>query len=130
LKFAFVLFPTGGNEQGGVDAPAPPFFSRHSLRDRAILRRIRGPSPAIRKQSWRTSVKRLFRIGLLTAIVLTPILSATLFVRSASASPSPAASASRKDKNKNKNQHKKEMKRNQKKLILKGRHERHKPKHT
>jgi hypothetical protein len=21
-----MLFPTGGNEQGGVDAPAPPFF--------------------------------------------------------------------------------------------------------
>jgi hypothetical protein len=75
-------------------------------------------------------VKRLLRIGLLVAIALTPILPATLFVRSASAGPSPAAPASHKDKNKNKNQHKKEMRRNQKKLILKGRHESHKPKHT
>ena len=75
-------------------------------------------------------MRKLLRIGLLTAIVLTPILSATLFVQRTSASPSPAASGSHKDKSKNKNQHKKEMRRNQKKLILKGRHERHKPKHT
>ncbi len=75
-------------------------------------------------------MKRLLRIGLLTAIVLAPVLSTPLFVRTISASPSPAASASHKDKNKNKNQHKKEMRRNQKKLILKGRRERHKPKNT
>jgi hypothetical protein len=75
-------------------------------------------------------VKRFLRIGLLSAIVLTLIFSATLFVQSISASPSPAASASRKDKNKNKNEHKKEIRRNRKKLILKGRHERHRPKHT
>jgi hypothetical protein len=75
-------------------------------------------------------VKRLFRIGLLSAIVMTSFFSATLFVRSASASPAPGAPAPRKNKNKNKSEHKKEMKRNQKKLILKGRHERHKAKHT
>jgi hypothetical protein len=75
-------------------------------------------------------VKRFLRNGLLSAIALTSLLSATPFVRSTSASPLPAASASRKDKNKNRNEHKKEIRRNRKKLILKGRHERHKPKHT
>ena len=75
-------------------------------------------------------MKRILRIGLLIAILVAPILSATLFVQCTSASPSPAASASHKDKNKNRNGHKKEMRRNQKKLILKGRHERHKPKRT
>ncbi|HTC64153.1 MAG TPA: hypothetical protein VK709_15025 [Candidatus Saccharimonadales bacterium] len=75
-------------------------------------------------------MKRLLRIGLLTAIVLSPALSTTLFVSTISATPPPAASSSHKDKNKNKNQHKKELRRNQKKLILKGRRERHKPKNT
>lgn len=75
-------------------------------------------------------MKRLLRIGLLTAIGMASISSATIFVRSTSASPEPAAAAPRKNKNKNKSEHKKEMKRNQKKLILKGRHERHKGKNT
>jgi hypothetical protein len=75
-------------------------------------------------------MKKLLRIGLLSAIALTFLLPATLFVPSATASPSPAASAPRKDKNKNKNRHTKEIKRNRKKLILKGRRERHRPRNT
>jgi hypothetical protein len=75
-------------------------------------------------------VNRFFRIGLFSAMILTLISSATIFVRSTSASPAPAASAPRKNRNKNKNEHNKEMKRQQKKLTLKGRHERRKEKHA
>jgi hypothetical protein len=109
-----------------------PFFFVMLAYDWAIFRRIRGTSPVIRKELGRISVKRLLRIGLLTAIGMASISSATLFVRSASAGAEPAAAVPRKNKNKNKNksEHKKEMKKNQKKLILKGRHERHKEKNT
>jgi hypothetical protein len=72
-------------------------------------------------------VKRLFRIGLLMAIVITSFSSAALFVRSASASPDPAAWPSR--KNKNPNKHKKEMKK-RKKMTLKGPRGKRKEKHT
>ena len=75
-------------------------------------------------------MNRLLRIGLLIAIGMASIFSATLFVRSASARPEPAAASPRKTKNKYKSKHKKEIKRNQKKLILKGRHVRHKEKNT
>ena len=75
-------------------------------------------------------MKKLFRIGLLTAIFLTMLSSAMLFTRIASAHPAAASAAS--NKNKNRSEHTKEMKRElkRKKLILKGRHEKHKAKHT
>jgi hypothetical protein len=77
-------------------------------------------------------VKKLFRIGLLTALAIASFSAATLVARTAAANPIPATPAPGKNKNKNKNtnEHTKEMRRHQKKLILKGRHERHKEKHT
>jgi hypothetical protein len=89
-------------------------------------------SRAMCEQSWRNFVKKSFRVGILTAIVLTVFASATFVARTASASPAPAFPGLGKNKNKNKNtnEHTKEMRKHQKKLILKGRHGRHKEKHT
>jgi len=69
-------------------------------------------------------VQRLWRIGLLSAFLLISVSSLNLAVRRAFAGPTPAASSSHKYKK----QRKKEMK--QKKLILKGRREKHKPKRS
>lgn len=74
-------------------------------------------------------MKKQFRAALLIAIAITLFSSATILTRGALASPAPAHSKN-KSKNKNKNSHTREMKRNQKKLILKGRREKHKEKHT
>jgi hypothetical protein len=86
------------------------------------------------EQFWRNFVKNIFRVGILSAIVFTGFASATFVARTASASPAPAFPGLGKNKNKNKNkntnEHTKEMRKHQKKLILKGRHEKHKEKHT
>jgi hypothetical protein len=86
------------------------------------------------EQFWRNFVKKNFRIAILAAIIVSGFASATFVARTASASPTPAfpgiGKNKNKDKNKNTNVHSKEMRKHQKELILKGRHEKHKEKHT
>jgi hypothetical protein len=116
-----------------VDAPPPPyFFCGKCRRARPLRVEIRSRPWQCGEQFWRNFVKNIFRVGVLTAIALTACASATFVARTASASPSPAFPGSVKNKNKNRNtnEHTKEMRKHQKKLILKGRHEKHREKHT